>query len=245
MSRSDPGGLPVGPPVALEILSARPSWKAARSRVCGVIRTSADDVSSAFLTSALRNDFPRADVTWCRPEPLTSERGMSRTIVRLHLGGEAGLPASLIGKLTPADPAGRAQLHAMGFFEREVRFYRALAAATPMDTPTCYFADLDPGTGHAFPLLEDLAPARIGDTVAGATLEDVTVALLALAGCTRGWWQDATVGDQPWLRLPSMLAPSAVAEVFERSWPLFLSRLSTRATTGPRPFSLITRSGDL
>lgn len=152
---------------------------------------------------------------------------MSGSLVRLQLEGQAPeVPESLIGKLPPGDAAQRALLDAMKFFEREVSFYRTLAAATPVDTPRCYFADIDPGTGHAFLLLEDLAPARNGDTVAGGSVDEVTSVLLALALMHARWWQDRTLGEQSWTRLPSMLAPSAQAEVFEQAWPLFVDKLS-------------------
>lgn len=126
-----------------------------------MIPSSVDEVSAQFVTSAL--GLPATAVTHCLVRPVTGERGMSGSLVRLQLEGQAPeVPESLIGKLPPGDAAQRALLDAMKFFEREVSFYRTLAAATPVDTPRCYFADIDPGTGHAFLLLEDLAPARNG-----------------------------------------------------------------------------------
>lgn len=189
-----------------------------------MIPRSADEVTSEFLASALR--LPGTALTRCRPEPVTGERGITGSLVRLHLDGPADLPPSLIAKLPPADGNHRAMLTDMGFFEREVAFYRSLAAETPVDTPTCYFAEFDASTGDAFLLLEDLAQARNGDTMAGGTVADVTVALLALARMHARWWQEPTLARQPWTPLPSMLSPSAVAEVFERAWPSFLGRLS-------------------
>ena len=147
--------------------------------------------------------------------------------MRIYLKGDAAsLPSTLIAKLPPADPVERAQLNAMGFFEREVFFYASLAAGTPLCTPPCFYADFDPVTGGSLLLLEDLVRARNGDTIAGGSVDDVTAALLALARMHARWWRDDTVEDQVWTRLPSMLAPSAAAEVFEQSWPTFLSRLS-------------------
>ena len=166
-------------------------------------------------------------MTALRLEPLTGERGIAGTLLRLHLTGDApSLPASLIAKLPPADPADRAQLNAMGFLEREVCFYASLASGTPVCTPTCFYADFDPVTGGSLLLLEDLVWARNGDTVAGGSVDDVAAVLPALARMHARWWRDDRVEDQVWTRLPSMLAPSAAAEVFERSWPTFLSRLS-------------------
>src|SRR3712207_2081737 len=152
---------------------------------------------------------------------------MASGVVRIHLEGEGtGLPASVIAKFPPADPGPRALLRAMGFFDREVYFYRVLAASTPVHTPRCHVAEIDRETGDAFLLLEDLSPGRNGSTVAGGTVEEVALTLLALARMHAHWWEDAAVVDQPWARLPSMLAPSAVLEVFERGWSSFLEKLS-------------------
>lgn len=122
-----------------------------------MIPSSVDEVSAQFVTSAL--GLPATAVTHCLVRPVTGERGMSGSLVRLQLEGQAPeVPESLIGKLPPGDAAQRALLDAMKFFEREVSFYRTLAAATPVDTPRCYFADIDPGTGHAFPAPRGLGP---------------------------------------------------------------------------------------
>jgi aminoglycoside phosphotransferase (APT) family kinase protein len=195
-----------------------------------MLTMTAGDLSPEFVTSVFQARDTDVHVNACRVEPQTSERGIASTLVRVHLDGVGtALPQSLIAKLPPADPGLRAQLQAMGFFDREVRFYRTLAQVTPVRTPTCYLAEADPDTGDALLLLEDLHPARNGDSVAEGTVEDVTAVLVALAALHARWWEDPAVRDQPWTRLPSMLAPAAVTEVFERSWPSFLSRLSPSA----------------
>lgn len=75
-------------------------------------------------------------------------------------------------------------------------------------------------------MLEDLAPARNGSSVATTSVDEVAAVLQELARLHARWWQDDTLADQPWLPPRSMLAPSAVSEVFERAWPPFLSKLS-------------------
>jgi hypothetical protein len=187
----------------------------------------ADALTPDFVTSALQTHCPGTQVTGCRLEPLIAERGMAGTLLRLHLTGEGpSLPARMIAKLPPTDPAERAQVNAMGFLEREVCFYRSLAGETPLCTPTWFYADFDPVTGCSLLLLEDLITARNGDSIAGESVDDVAAVLLALARMHARWWTEDKVADQVWTRLPSMLAPSAAVEVFDRSWPIFLSRLS-------------------
>ena len=191
-----------------------------------MIATLPDHVTPSFVTSLLAPSFPGVRVTRCRPEPLVTERGFTTTLVRLHLTVEgAAPPTSLMAKPSPTDPEDRALLQAMRFFEREVHFYRALAAATPVSTATCYLADLDPTSGTALLLLEDLGPHRNGSTAAGGSVDDVAAVLVALARMHARWWQHDKVADAHWADLPSWLAPSAVLDVFERAWPSFLSKV--------------------
>jgi aminoglycoside/choline kinase family phosphotransferase len=168
-------------------------------------------------------------LTRCRPKPLSGERGISGSLVRLHLDRVGDGPTSVVAKLPPADPTHRAQLQEMGFFEREVCFYRDLAAETPVDVPRCHFAAYDASTGDALLVLEDLASLRNGDTAGGGAMADVTTTILALARLHARWWQDSSLAHLPWTHLPSMLAPTAAAAVFERAWPSFLDRLSLPA----------------
>ncbi len=71
-----------------------------------------------------------------------------------------------------------------------------------------------------------MAPARNGNSVTAGTVEEVAAVLRALARMHARWWQDDTLANHPWLGLRSMLAPSAAADVFERSWPSFLGKFS-------------------
>lgn len=191
-----------------------------------MIPTSVAALTPAFLTSAIRSQVPGARVTSCRPEPLVGERGIAASLVRLHLSGDGPLPPTVVAKLPPDDPTVRGLLNEMGFLEREVVFYRDLAGSTPLCTPTCYHADVDPVAGRSLLLLEDLAAARNGDSVGGGSVEDVAAVLGALAPMHARRWRDGPVEDAVWSRLPSLLAPAAVPEAFERGWSSFLGKLS-------------------
>jgi hypothetical protein len=187
------------------------------------VPTSLADLTPGFFTSVFRERLGGAKIRDCHCEPLTGERGIAGQLFRVHLGSEqSDIPRSVILKLLPDNPVARAQLTAMGFFEREVGFYQKLAATTPVGTPDCYYAEFDSENGDAFLLLEDLASvARNGSSVAAGTGEDVAAVLLALARIHGRWWQDAALGDQPWLKPRSMLLPTVVAEVFERAGRYF------------------------
>ena len=189
--------------------------------------SSPEQLTPEFLTSTLQAVFPGARVRDCRRETLTGERGITSALTRLQLvSDDPAVPTTMIAKLPPAHPGTRQQLHAMGFFAREVGFYRTLADLTPVPTPVCYGAEIDRETGAALLLIEDLAAARNGSSVEGSTVDEVAVVLLALARVHARWWEHPAVVDVPWLTLTSALAPSVVAQVFEQGWQTFLERSS-------------------
>jgi len=115
---------------------------------------------------------------------LESAPGLTGQLARLTLGYDrqiAGRPTRLIVKFSASDPAARSLMHAMGFFAREIGFYQTLAERTPLSTPLLMGAVLDPASGTAVLLLEDLAPARNGNTLQGCSLDDVDLVTCQLA----------------------------------------------------------------
>jgi len=197
----------------------------------GAVPAAAADLTPDWLSSVFReHGLSGNQVTSLQVEVLDGEQGMTGDLARVTLWYEReapGMPSSVIAKFAPMSVAARNQLSSLGFFEREFNFYRSLAAGTPVPTPRCYFSDLDRATGHFVLLLEDLAPARVGDTVRGCSLEDVTAALSVLARLHAAWWEDPTLAGRDWLRLTSVLAPAAMSKTFTQAWPSFLGKLGT------------------
>ena len=50
-----------------------------------------------------------------------------------------------MAKFSATHPEVRAAVHSMGFYEREIGFYRELAADCPVRTPRCYFGEVQIG----------------------------------------------------------------------------------------------------
>ncbi len=108
---------------------------------------------------------------------------------------DGGGPSSVVLKVAASDPVSRQTGHALGLYEREVRFYADVAPAlagpiaqtpiaqTPIaQTPIaqCYHASYRPDTGMFTLLLDDAAPAEVGDEIRGAAVEDAKLALTQL-----------------------------------------------------------------
>ena len=130
-----------------------------------------ESITPAFFTELLRaNGYPAAQVVRFAAEPVGTGQ-MGRCVrFRLELAGEAaGAPHSLVGKFPSLDPLSRQTGVQLRNYAREIYFYRELAARIPIAKPRCYYGEIA-GEGPEFALiLEDLAPARQGDQLAGCS----------------------------------------------------------------------------
>ena len=86
-------------------------------------------------------------------------------------------PPSVVAKQPAADPTSRTTALQLRSYEIEVRFYQQLAPALPIRTPHVFHASIDVATAAFVLLLEDLAPARQGDQLAGCSVAEATVAV--------------------------------------------------------------------
>ena len=79
-------------------------------------------------------------------QPIGAGAGFIGDILRVSLqydGRNQGAPATLIAKLPTSDAKRALMSNAARFNEREIRFYRELAAESRVRTPQCYYADMD------------------------------------------------------------------------------------------------------
>jgi hypothetical protein len=215
-----------------------------------------ESIDVTFLTGVLeRAGFRGAKVLGFGAERIgTGQLGRCLRF-RLELGGDArGAPRSLVGKFPSDDAKSRETGVALGLYRREVEFYRTLAPRLRIRTPRCYYAEVD-GAGPAFALiLEDMAPARPGDQLAGCSAEVARAAALEVAGLHAPTWGDATLREIDWVAATS----GANRALYEGLLPSFLARYGAEldrdvidilrrvvGTTGPpfeypdEPFSVV------
>jgi hypothetical protein len=101
----------------------------------------------------------QAQVTSIQSAPI-GQLGFYGQIPRLQISYdklEPGAPRSLAAKFSAPNPEAREMAHSMGFYEREIGFYRELAAECPVRTPRCYFGEVEMDSGESLLLLEDLS----------------------------------------------------------------------------------------
>ncbi len=186
-------------------------------------------LNAAWLTMVLREagTLTHTQVVAAQITILGGTKGAIGQIARLLLtydNNESAAPQSLIAKFASTDPALRTLGNALGLYLREVSFYRELAAQVEVRTPYCYFAAINSQSGECLLLLEDLAPARNGDRVAGCNPSEALLVVQALATLHADWWMHPALARLDWLR-PFDSAPLEAA--YQQAWGPFTTKLAT------------------
>ncbi|KGI70938.1 ecdysteroid 22-kinase family protein [Mycolicibacterium rufum] len=134
------------------------------------------DLTAEWLTTALGRGTV-ADFSVTRIG--TGQMSECYRVALDYADGEQG-PASVVLKVAAADPSSRQTGLAMGLYEREVRFYSDIAPGLGGPVAPCHHAAYDPATGVFDLLLDDAAPATVGDEIRGASGEQAALALRQL-----------------------------------------------------------------
>jgi aminoglycoside/choline kinase family phosphotransferase len=83
-------------------------------------------------------------------------------------------------------------------------------------------------------LLEDLAPARVGDQLLGCSPEEAELAVRELAKFHAAWWDSARLAEIDWMPLANDPANKAAEESYQEAWGPFLKRFGERLPPGLR-----------
>jgi aminoglycoside/choline kinase family phosphotransferase len=136
-------------------------------------------------------------------------------------------PETVIAKLPAADETSRATALALGSYENEVRFYQQLAPELPIRTPRVFHADIEVETARFTLLLEDMAPGRQGDQLAGCTPDVAEVAVRELVQLHAPRWGDPTLAELPWLHRDPAMGRQFMAMLLPNAWDGFRDRYAT------------------
>jgi aminoglycoside phosphotransferase (APT) family kinase protein len=185
-----------------------------------------DAIDAAWLTELLRaNGHPGVRVAAFRAERIGTGQIGKCIRFALELEGETrGAPRSLVGKFPSDDPLSRATGEQLGNYHREVMFYRELAGRLPVAKPRCYFAEIE-GRGSDFALLlEDMAPAKPGDQLAGCSLPVARAAVRELVKLHAPTWGDTSLCGRDWIEERSPDKGAQWRDMYRASLAPFLAR---------------------
>lgn len=176
-------------------------------------------VTADWLTRALQGRGIDAKVASFTMDVVgTGQLGETRRFNLTYAGTPPeDAPKSLVGKFSSADKTAAESGKTLGFYSAEVMFYRELADRARIRTPKVYVAELDQTNDFAL-LLEDLAPARVGDQMRGCTVEEARLALKEAALLHATFWNDAELAKQPWMLVPEGAQAFYSTELMEQAW---------------------------
>jgi len=151
-----------------------------------------DDVTAEWLAGVLDTEIRAVERS-----PIGD--GLVGMNLRVRIEGSPDAPASVVVKLPSLDPTSRATGIGLRNYEREVKFYAALAETVDIRVPHCHHGEWDEATGDFVLVLEDMAPAEQGDQIAGCDVGRARDAVVELARLHGPRWDDPTVHELDWL----------------------------------------------
>ncbi|MCX7063746.1 MAG: aminoglycoside phosphotransferase family protein [Proteobacteria bacterium] len=191
---------------------------------------SAESITSQWLTDRLHEaGHETASVrSFTQTQIGTGQIGKCIRFALDLQGNDPTTPRSLVGKFASDDPMSRATGVALKNYIKEVSFYRQLQQRLTIATPRCYFAAIeDEGPNFAL-LLQDLAPARQGDQLAGCSVEVARAAVLELVGLHAPSWCDESLRGIDWLGEPNQASVEMTQAMYRHHLPGFLERYASK-----------------
>jgi hypothetical protein len=192
-----------------------------------VIVTDPAEITPAWLTEVLRAAGHDVTISAVTTEPVgTGQMAHNERFTLRYAGDPGDAPTTLVGKF-PSPNAESRVAGAAGGYRNEVCFYNDLAEGLAVRTPHCWYGAVsDDGTEFTL-VMEDLAPARQGDQLAGCTPEQLLLAAENLAGLHAPRWCDPRLRDLDWMAGSKGDQAVMIVQIFT---PMFIARYADRLT---------------
>ncbi|WP_395647804.1 phosphotransferase family protein [Terricaulis sp.] len=193
-----------------------------------MIPTHPDAMTTAWLEQALA--APRHSLAGFSATPIGTGQMSKSFRLALEWKEAGGGPTSIVAKCPASDEGTRSIAQALNCYTLELGWYRELSHTISVNCPQCLFQDSSHDDLDFVLLLEDMAPARQGDQLAGASIPQIEAALRQAARLHAPYWADLRLNDIAWLRpkdssgnMVRMLMPPLFLQFRER----YANRLSS------------------
>lgn len=201
------------------------------------------DITSQWLTEALSSTrtSSKVVVTSLRIEPI-AELTCAGQLARLHLSfnqPQSTLPSTVVAKLHAPDEPLRAKTRPFTPDKCEILFYQQLANEMPLRTPHCYYSAMNVPDGKYVRILEDLAPAKVGDQIRGSPAKEAALALRAIAGFHAHWWNSEKIKGFDWLTSVTTDSDSVsrwILNQYQEAFPIFVDKTGALLTDAIKTF---------
>jgi hypothetical protein len=191
---------------------------------------SAPHLSPDWLTDALQPSATppasgRAQVGEARAERLGVDLGLLGTLHRVDLTWAQGDgPPSVVTKAPATGEQSRSVATALDLYRNEVGFYRDLAGQTDLAV-RCHHTAVDESTHDFVIVLDDMSADTAVDQVDGASEDQATSVVAALADHHARFWDEAGLDGARWLRpLDHPRFVDGLAAATRATWPAIRDR---------------------
>ncbi len=134
-------------------------------------------------------------------------------VLPTYADGSTG-PSSVVLKVAAADETSRQTGVALGLYEREVGFYTEVAPRLAGPVARCLHAAIDTTTGAFDLVLDDAAPAEVGDDIRGASIDQAMLAVSELGRVHGRVLGDQSLAGTAWLNRESPVSQALVSRLY-------------------------------
>lgn len=161
-------------------------------------------ITAEWLTTALRSSgvIYKSVVASSEFQSIGEGKGFTGQLARFKLvydNYEKHAPTSLIAKFPTENPRVRTSLNFSRLYEREARFYEAIAPRVELRTPRCYYSAVNAEQGDSILLMEDLGDVAVSANPDSCSLENALYAVRQLAAFHARWWQSPELENFTWM----------------------------------------------
>ena len=164
-----------------------------------MIPSTVSDISPAWLNAALPKEFGEIEkIDWVDVGEGVGILGEVSKLVLTYSEGHAG-PKTLIAKCQSHAEENVSLCVSMGYYSREVNFYKQCQDSFPVPTPRSFFSDIhEAGTPFTI-LLEEISNADVMDQTSGAGIQETTSVFSLLAKLHAHYWETDELYTLDWL----------------------------------------------
>lgn len=137
---------------------------------------------------------------------------------------DEALPASAIIKLPSTSPDDDALAVRLGYYERELNFYRDLAFRVGLRAPRYFYSAKDAGSRGYVLVIEDLAGLDVVEQIRGLDTPRAFAVMQSLGHMDGSWWNSDELARLEWLPLSFGAGEGLVGNLLDQGWPSWSSQ---------------------
>ena len=157
------------------------------------------EISTDWLNDVLPNEFGEiAEFDWTDLGEGVGILGEVSRLVLTYRNGEKG-PKTLVAKCQSPAEENISLCQTMGYYFREVNFYKHGRESFPVEIPKCYFSEISESGIPFTILIEEIPDVTVMDQVTGAEIDKTASVFSMLAKLHAHYWETDDLYELDWL----------------------------------------------